>query len=330
MAISSGHTKIYKQIVSLLEHVRLNRRDIIAGCIRNVGLTDDEINDYSVGSTANNLRSRIGIILNEMEARDLIAVDSGGLYYLVSAKPIIIRIEKCEKEIIKALTDSPLTKRELRDRLKAVFGTDKTATTRDDETLFSFMGQILKRLDRLGIITLTGEVYSLSPSSSARAKDINSMLSLKSDFLMKIHMRGGEFFENYFMALLSKYYKKHGKDILECFVTGGAADGGIDGVMKTVDLLGFRETTMVQTKNRTELVSETEARGFYGAVIAKRGTRGIFATTSDFHASALAFIEELDDCVAINGECLFKMATECEYGIKRSGNKLTVDTKIIE
>ncbi len=329
MAITSGHAKIYKQIVTLLERVRLNRQDIIMHCISSAGLTDKEINDRSVGSAQNNMRSRIGAVLNEMEARDLVALDSNGLYYLVSAKPVIIRIEKCEKEIIKALTDSSMSKRELRDRLKSVFGTDKTATTRDDDTLFTFMGQILKKLQTLGVINYVDEIYSLSKTASARADDINAMLSLRSDFISKIHLRGGEFFENYFLTLLSKYSEKHGKKILECYVTGGAADGGIDGVMKTEDSLGFRETTMVQTKNRTEIVSETDVRGFYGAVCAKRGTRGIFATTSDFHSGAYDFIGGLDDCVAINGERIFRMAIECLYGIKKTGGALVVDTKII-
>ncbi|MBO5907363.1 MAG: restriction endonuclease [Clostridia bacterium] len=329
MSITPGHSKIYKQIVTLLERVRLSRQDIILSCIRSAGLLENEGDAHAIGSAHNRLRSNVGAVLNEMEARDLIATDTGGLYYLVSAKPVIIRIEKCENEIIKSLTASPLTKRELRDKLKNVFGTDKTATTRDDETLFSFMGQVLKKLQTLGIISLSGDVYSLTKSASAKADDINAMLSLKSDFLSKIHMRGGEFFENYFLALLSKYSQKHGRKILECYVTGGAADGGIDGVMRTEDSLGFLETTMVQTKNRNEIVSETDVRGFYGAVCAKRGSRGIFATTSDFHSGAQSFLDSLDDCVGINGERLFKMALECQYGIKKSAGKLVVDTKII-
>lgn len=329
MAITSGHSKIYKQIVTLLERVRLNRADIISRCVQDAGLEEKDMRDRSIGSAQNNLRSKVGAVLNEMEARDLIAIDERGLYYLVSARPVIIRIERCEKEILSALTKSPLSKRELRDRLKTVFGTDKTATTKDDDTLFTFMGQILKKLQSLGVLNLVDDTYSLSKSASARADDINAMLTLKSDFISKIHSRGGEFFEDYFMTLLSKYYQKHGRKILECYVTGGADDGGIDGVMKTEDSLGFRETTMVQTKNRSEIVSETDVRGFYGAVCAKRGTRGIFATTADFHGSAYSFTEALDDCVLINGERIFRMAIECLYGIKKVGGKLAPDTKII-
>jgi restriction system protein len=171
--------------------------------------------------------------------------------------------------------------------------------------------------------------YALSSNASANADDINAMLNLKNEFLQKLHSRGGEFFENYFMTLLSKYSKKHGKKVIECYVTGGSADGGIDGVMKTEDSLGFREVIMVQTKNRIDIPSETDVRGFYGAVCAKRGTRGIYATTSDFHSGAKKFLDALDDCIGINGERIFAMAAECGYGIKKHGESLEIDSKVI-
>lgn len=329
MARSISHTKIYRCIVSILEKSPKTRLQLIEKCIESVGLTADEIIDTSVGSTKNALRSRAGAVINEMHAHGLIALDESGKYYLIYSRPVIIRIEKCEKEIIKALSESSLSKIALRDRLKGIFGTDKTATTKDDDTLSTYIGQILKRLMSQGAIILEGGVYSLSPKICARADDINALLSLKSDFLRRLHAKGGEFFEHYFMQLLNKYMEKHGKRVLECYVTGGTADGGIDGVIKTEDSLGFREVIMVQTKNRLEFPSETDVRGFYGAVCAKRGTRGIFATTSDFHTSAAAFLNGLDDCVAVNGERIFRMAMECSYGIKKNDGRHEVDDKLI-
>ena len=99
--------------------------------------------------------------------------------------------------------------------------------------------------------------------------------------------------------------------------------------MKTEDVMGFRETIMIQTKNRIDIVSETDVRGFYGAVCAKRGTRGIYACMSDFHSAANAFLGGLDDCIGVNGDRIFRMAVECLYGIKKANGKLTVDTRII-
>ena len=156
------------------------------------------------------------------------------------------------------------------------------------------------------------------------------MLTLKESFLSRLHKRGGEFFEVYFMTLLGKFYEKNGKTVLSNSTMGGSADGGVDGIIETVDCLGFRETIMVQTKNRSDKTTEITVRGFYGAVCAKQGSRGIFATTSDFHEGATAFLEAIDNCVGVDGAMIFKMACKTHYGIKRcSTGNLIVDTAII-
>ncbi len=321
-------TKIYRCILELLEKSPLSRAGLIAGCERRLGI-DESSASTEVDSIQGIVRGRTGAIINEMHAKGLIGIDERGLYYLVSDRPVIIRIDKCEKEIIKALSEADRTKSELKGLLQRALGTDKTVTTRDDDTLSTYMGQILKRMLSDGIIIFVNNTYKLSPRISAVADDVNAMLTLKTEFLRKLHSRGGEFFEYFFMNLLKKYSEKHEKKVLECYVTGGSADGGIDGVIKTEDSLGFREITMVQTKNRVEIAGETDVRGFYGAVCAKRGTRGIFATTSDFHSGAKAFLDALDDCIGVNGDRVFKMAVECGYGIKRHNGVLEIDDKTV-
>ena len=183
--------KIYRLIVDLLEYAHLDRRDIISRVIQGSKLTEEEKADNSVGSAQNKLRCDAGKILSEMEARGLIATDSDDLYYLVSRKPVVIRIEQCEKELIKALTEQPMTKQEIRDRLKAVFGTDKTASTKDDDVLYTFMGQTLTKLSTIGVIVLRDGKYHLSDKAAASADDMNAMLVLRSEFVSSIHSRGG-------------------------------------------------------------------------------------------------------------------------------------------
>ena len=191
------------------------------------------------------------------------------------------------------------------------------------------MGQILKGLVNDGLIEFDGSVYRMLPAKSAQIKIREEILTLKADFLGAIHSKGGEFFEHYFMNLLAKYYELEGKCVLESYATGGSEDGGIDGIAKTVDSLGFKETVMVQTKNRTDPSSETEVRGFYGAVCAAQGSRGIFATTSDLHPMAKKFLDSIDNCVGVNGERIFSMACKTLYGIKKCSGKLIIDTDII-
>ena len=321
------HTKIYKSISDKLESTPMKRSELVKSVCSSLGYN---VCQLDIGSSTNSVRSDIGTAINEMIDSGLVKTDKNGLYYLFSSRPVIIRIEKCEREILKALTEAPHTKRELKNRLDQIFGADKTISRKDDDTISSFLGQLLKKLLKYGTIRIEEDKYLLSEKVSANADNVNEIVALKADFLLKLHSKGGEFFENFFMTLLSKYAKYEGKKVLECYVTGGSDDGGIDGVIKTEDTLGFRETTMIQTKNRLEIATETDVRGFYGAVCAKRGTRGIYATSSDFHPGAQRFLSTLDNCIGINGDGVFNMALKCSYGIKKQYKKFIIDNKIFD
>ena len=321
------HTRLYRAIVNSLEKSPLPRERLISEALKIIGINSD-VNLSSIDNSSLT-RGRIGTIINEMHSTGLIGMDEAGKYYLVYSKPVIIRVERCEKEILLAITDGPKTKAEIRDHLKRIFGTDKTATTKDDDLLYTYMGHILKRLVALGAITNCHNGFTLSEKATANADNINQMLSLRDDFLLRLHSKGGEFFEHYFLELISKYYQKQNKIIIESYVTGGSDDGGIDGVIKTQDSLVFRETTMIQTKNRVQLTNETTVRGFYGALCAKGGTRGIFATTSDFYDTAKNFLESTDNCIGISGNDIFKMAIKTSYGIKRTKQGYQIDEKIL-
>ena len=329
MARNFTHKRIYGVIAKTLEILPCKREELINSTLRALKLTKEEFSDHSIDSLHSRLRSRIGAIINEMQDKELIAEDADGYYTLTETRPSVIRLERCENEIVKALSEKSHTKKMLRERLTTIFGTYKTVTKRDDEILYDYIGRITRKMIAAGNLILHNGFYSLAPRVSARIKDVNAILTLKEEFLQRLHAKGGEFFENYFMGLLNAYYKKNGKQVICCSVTGGGADGGIDVVIKTRDELGFIETIMVQTKNRHELSSETDVRGFYGAVRAGGGTRGIFATSADFHYSAADFLEGLDDCIGINGDRIFKMAIATEYGIKKISGKLMVDEKII-
>ena len=321
--------KAYYKIIDILERSPKTRRALIDAYIEKLGLSREELLDKSTKSRANVERSKIGSVIDDMQKRGMIIKNSEGVYSAIDQKPVIIRKERCEEAIIKMLAVGPMTKNAIRRELQRSFGTDKTVSDRDDSKLFSYMGDALRVMVREGIIVQNEKVYSLAGRIAAKIDDINSLMTLKSAYLSRLHSRGGEFFEVYFMNLLEKYVTLWGKKVIYNSTTGGSDDGGIDGIMKTEDTLGFRETIMVQTKNRIEPTNETTARGFYGAVCAAQGSRGIFATSSDFHPQAKAFFDSLDDCVGIDGSRLFEMAIRTHYGIKKSGTELALDDKII-
>ncbi len=329
MADIKEYRKIYRFIIDSLENARLSRRELIFSVIDAFGLTDSERLDDSMNGRINVLRSRIGLVINDMEAKGFIQKEPSGLYFKAEEKDVLIRIEECEKEILDIIKTKPKTKQQIKDSLVSFFGTDITLTQRDDNKLFTYMGQLLKRLTADGILDFDGATYSIAPEKSAYIENRQEVLGLKNAFLKKLHSRGGEFFEYYFMNLIAKYLALKGKTVVESHVTGGSADGGIDGIARTIDSLGFRETIMVQTKNRIDISTETDVRGFYGAVCAQQGSRGIFATSSDFHPMAVKFLDSIDNCVGVNGDKIFSMATETGYGIISNSGKLTIDNEII-
>ena len=322
----TGRKRIYARILDLLGGGPVPREELIGEVVSSFsGACPGK--QCPVGP-ATELRGAVGAVLTEMESNGIVKAESAGLT-LVSSRPVALRAESCEKEMIALLSKAPMSKRDIRAALVKHFGTDKTATMRDDDILYSLIGQLTKRLTNRGVIILRDGLYRIAPEKVARLDDINDALALKSELMARIHEKGGEFFEHYILTLLAKHLASCGKRVTECYVTGGSSDGGIDGIIKTEDPLGFREHLMIQAKNRLELTSETAVRSFYGAVCAAQGSRGIFATTSDFHPTAAKFLEGIDNCVGVNADMIFRLACECEWGVKRRGGKFTIDTKII-
>ena len=321
MLPKSVHKKIFTYIVNLLDKAPLERAQIIDKIYEIADVNDNDARAF--------LRARVGAVISEMLDDGIISESDTGLYSLKFKKPTAIKAERLEREIIAFLTEAPMKKSEITRALTAIFDTGRTKTLRDDGLIYELVPNILKKLTGIGILSFDGSHYSLSTRTMANANDVNAIATLKADFLSRLHHLGGEFFEHYFMALLEKYLKKQGVSVTECRVEGGSDDGGRDGVCKTTDRLGFKETIMVQTKNRNAIINERDVRSFYGAVSARRGTRGIFVTTSSFHSGATAFFDGIDNCVGIDGDRVFFMALECAHGIKKVSGRCFIDETVI-
>ena len=322
---STVHKKIYKTVLDVLATGSLSHKMLIEESIKRLY---DGINVSGQVGDFTEIRGLIGSVVAEMKSDGVIIHDSG-IYSVGADGPIPLRMEKCEKEIVTLLSYGAKSKAEIRSSLRHTFKTNETSSDSDDRILYNYMGQILRRLIDTGIIELSGGLYSLKAQTRADKDNITDMLTLKSEFLSRLHRKGGEFFEHYILTLLKKNEEAYGKTVTECRTTGGATDGGIDGIMKTTDHLGFKETVLIQAKNRTDLTTETTVRGFLGAVYAASGDKGIFATTSDFHPSAKLFLGSVDNLVGINSDDIFAMACKRLYGIKKKSGKLVIDNNIL-
>ncbi len=318
-----------KLLLQLLGTKALTKKQAIEEALSHFSLTPQEMRDNSTNGKKNILKSRLGEVFAGLCQRGILLADEKGVYSPAKARPVILREEKCEVALLAALKEGGKTRKELRSILTAQFGTDRTASTRDDAQLASILSSLLSRLTKSGILLYEKEVYSLCKKCMADPENLVELASLKAEYLALVHNKGGEFFEHYFMNLLERYVSLHHKTVLENTTVGGSEDGGIDGILRTRDCLGFEETILVQTKNRRMTFSEREMRGFYGAVRAKMGSRGIYATSGDFHEGAKKFLDSLPDLIGIDGYRLFEMAVKTLYGIKKSGGKLAVDVKVL-
>lgn len=309
--------KIRAGLIHLLDtEGALDRASLLRRACEAAGLTKKEEADLSLDSKYNAMRAFAGAALDRLAAQgDVSAKD--GVYRLEKEETVLVKEDACEATIRQALAGAPLTKNEVITRLEQRFNTGSTPSGKDDRSMYQAAEAVLKRLTREGTILYRDGRYKAAVA--APAGPVQDIEAFRAQFLARLHSLGGEFFEHFTMALLHKYYVKSGCTVLKCQVSGGSADGGVDGLAQTLDPLGFRETVMVQTKCRRQIhVTETEIRAFYGAVCALGGSRGIFVTTSVFHRSAQALLDTIENCVGIDGEKLFELALITRHGIRHT------------
>ena len=110
---------------------------------------------------------------------------------------------------------------------------------------------------------------------------------------------------------------------------GGSDDGGIDGMIHTTDDLGYRETILMQMKNRHAVMTAKDVREFYGAVCAENGSRGIFITLSSFHPEAQKLLDKVDNLTGVNGDKLFEIAKRCRLGLVEKDGRLCIDEELL-
>lgn len=94
---------------------------------------------------------------------------------------------------------------------------------------------------------------------------------------------------------------------------GGAADGGIDGVI-SLDKLGL-EKVYVQAKRWEQPVGRPEVQAFYGALAGQRARKGVFITTSSFSRQAADFARSVESIVLVDGVRLAELMIDHEVGV---------------
>lgn len=118
-------------------------------------------------------------------------------------------------------------------------------------------------------------------------------------------------FESLVMALLSRLGYGGPEDIE---VVGGSGDGGIDGIIKG-DRLGL-ELVYVQAKRWKDNVGSPVVREFAGSLSARKASKGVLITTSDFTADARRDADRMSyRIVLVGGRELGELLFETELGV---------------
>ena len=316
---------------------RLRRKQLIEAGIAALGMERGADADLSPGAPLTMMKSRLGMVLTGLIHAGSIREDEAGYLQLERAQDIEFAPAAIRAFIIRTLEERGLLgKQELYRLAEIHFGTDRTATKQDDNALRSVMGRCLVEMEKERAVVKTTRGYRPGAPGDYPATELGGYLrqaaeggDLKRCFLEAIHTKGGEWFESYCVRLLRAYYLSEGKLVDEGFVTGGSDDGGIDGVIHTTDDLGYRETVLMQMKNRHAVMTAKDVREFYGAVCAENGSRGIFITLSSFHPEAQKLLDKVDNLTGVNGDKLFEIARRCKLGLLEKNGRLCIDEALL-
>lgn len=314
----------------------IRRKQLIEAVVNRIGLSAQQLQNTAPGSPMVAAKSRIGMILSAAMKSGYILEDELGYMSLNSAEINYVSKYQCRDYVVDALEGGKsLGKQELFRIAEERFCDCKLSPEEKNLQLRSVLGQVIARLEDEGHIVRTGDKFSLSNNLNYPSTELGCYLreaalggGVEKYFLKAIHTMGGEWFEVYAVELLEKYYIQCGKTIISASVSGGSNDGGIDGIINTEDWLGFRETVLMQMKNRNAIITPKDVREFYGAVCAEQGSRGLYMTISSFHPDAHRLLDKVDNLIGLDGHRIFQIAEKCLYGLKKVEGKLCIDDEL--
>ena len=315
----------------------LRRKQLIERCAEELGEQVKSEEDLRPGSEAVRGKSRLGMLLTELLHSGVITEDAVGYLRPAPGQTCSVSPARVREFVLETLREGPAGKQALYQKAERAFGTDRTPGREDDNALRSVVGRVLPELAREGHVVKTSRGYYRLPGRDGYpGTELGSWLRRAADggdlqtcFLEAVHTKGGEWFEGYCVSLLRRYYQLTGKLVDEGSVTGGSDDGGIDGVIHTQDDLGYRETVLMQMKNRHAVMCSKDVREFYGAVCAENGSRGIFITLSSFHPEAQKLLDKVDNLTGVDGEKLFAIARRCRLGLIEKDGALCIDEELL-
>lgn len=175
-----------------------------------------------------------------------------------------------------------------------------------------------QKLSRKGIHTIPEpKVEQQEKAPIERLEDVITEIvsGVEEEVLIRLKSGSPNFFEHAVLRLLAAMGYSLDQKTYER--TGGAGDGGIDGVLRS-DRLGL-ERVYVQAKRWKGNVNPEEVRAFCGALTLKHANKGVILTTGVFSDAAISQLRSGPQAVrTIDGRELASLMVEYGVGVSRS------------
>ncbi|MBQ8428445.1 MAG: restriction endonuclease [Clostridia bacterium] len=348
-----------KPVVEKHELTRQEKKDAVKAIVkellgkeklRRTKLIDEAsklyVERYPSDETANvnDVKGRVGSVITLMEhAKEIFADGNELTLEEPPQKHLTIREEKAEEPIPAPVQEEFLPVPAPESKLAPVF--DMSALLGEKTKAIKEPKKEEKTEEKPAKATAEEKKKTAKPKAEkpvkARTEKAKPQDKLKDKFLKKIRDHGGSYLEYYAVYLLQRYAQANGRRLEMLRVCGGEHDGGIDGEIELTDIFGFRETLYIQAKNWAPtdekwMVGETLLQQFIGAVTyrqaqsGKNNCRGVYVTTSVFSEGAKKILDELSEkFVGYDGNDLFDLAKECEFGLIKKDGEWKLDENLL-
>jgi hypothetical protein len=184
-----------KIVEYLVSRESATRTEVIEGAIRLIGLKPTEMCNLNPKSKYCLLKSYAGTALNDLVIKKVI-LQNGDKYSLVREEFIVVSQELIQAEIESLLEKGSYSKEEIYIHLEKFFGTDATASSRDDYSLRSIAGNVTKRTNIVYVYAESGigesttdAVYAAHNIIAHRGKIIAEALPFAEDNLVVADVR---------------------------------------------------------------------------------------------------------------------------------------------
>ncbi|MDR3216292.1 MAG: restriction endonuclease [Clostridiaceae bacterium] len=345
-----GKETIAEAIVALASkepEKKWERKILINSSISCYGFSSKELNDKSCESLSTKLKSLTGVVINELLADSVLALDDDGD---ISLKIVPIT----SKEITELFIKKFLTEDEAKDSrpdgkknvLKAVLGQIIKRKTEDDSILRQGAKVVIEIEDEL-VKNDKIKKLILASESAYPNTPVGKLLKLSNDNYKAYHSgkvklpayetalqrlvtsciseAGGEFFELLSMKLFRTVY---GSSVVKDELTAGPDDNGIDGILTVKDGLGFLDTVFFQSKTKLRTVAYVSikvVREFLGVVTAYRASKGILISNANFARETKLFASRAPNLMLVDNQQLFTLMKEYEVGLVKEGDTYVID-----